>query len=185
MPHVSLSSTLISSFFAPQSCHWPPFRFWDNLPTWQPHVLCIYASWLIPSLSSNNHHSRAQVCPHSCLLLSIPDQLLYTFSALLIGPLALWLGPTFLFPELPFSSMLCSSGTFCSMWAGWLQLHRLACCTWSLHFRYSVRAEGSWAYGWNRVARAWEMSQAYEVFRGDLYVPHFKTRLIRELRPKV
>ena len=139
MPHVSLSSTLISSFFAPQSCHRPPFQFWDNLPTWQPHVLCIYASWLIPSLSSNNHHSfshlfdiactttlgrfnlvpvilvsmegiwshslsRAQVRPHSCLLLTIPDQLLYTFSALLIGPLALWLGPAFLFPKLPFSS---------------------------------------------------------------------------------
>ena len=41
-----------------------------------------------------------------------------------------------------------------------------------------MRAEGLWAYGWNRVARAWEMSQVYEVFRGDLYVPHFKTRLI-------
>ena len=140
MPHVSLSSTLISSFFAPQSCHQPPFRFWDNLPTQKPHVLCIYALWLIPSLSSNNHHSFshlfdiacittlgqfnlmpmilvsmeeiwsrslswAQAHPHSCLLLTIPDQLLYTFSALLIGPLALWLGPTFLFPELPFSSM--------------------------------------------------------------------------------
>ena len=120
-----------SHFFAPQSCHQPPFRFWDNLPTRQPHVLCIYALWLIPSLSSNNHHSfshlfdiactttlgrfnlvpvilvlmegiwlhslsRAQVRPHSCLLLTIPDQLLYTFSALLIGPLALWLGPAFL-----------------------------------------------------------------------------------------
>ena len=48
-----------------------------------------------------------------------------------------------------------------------------------------MRADGSWAYGWYRVARAWEISQAYEVFRGDLYVPHFKTRLIRELRPKV
>ena len=40
-------------------------------------------------------------------------------------------------------------------------------------------------YEWYRVARAWEISQAYEVFRGDLYVSHFKTRLIRELRPKV
>ena len=48
-----------------------------------------------------------------------------------------------------------------------------------------MRANGSWAYGWYRVARAWEMSQAYEVFRGDLYVPHFKTRLIQELRPMV
>ena len=48
-----------------------------------------------------------------------------------------------------------------------------------------MRAEGFWAYGWYRVARAWEISQAYEVFRGDLYVPHFKTRLTRELRPKV
>ena len=48
-----------------------------------------------------------------------------------------------------------------------------------------MRANGSWAYGWYRVARAWEISQAYEVFRGDLYVPHFRTRLIQELRPKV
>ena len=48
-----------------------------------------------------------------------------------------------------------------------------------------MRADGSWAYGWYRVARAWEISQAYEVFRGDLYVSHFKTRLVRELRPKV
>ena len=38
---------------------------------------------------------------------------------------------------------------------------------------------------WYRVARAWEMSQAYKVFRGDLYVLCFKTRLLRELRPKV
>ena len=48
-----------------------------------------------------------------------------------------------------------------------------------------MRADGSWVYGWYRVVRAWEISQAYEVFRGDLYVPHFKTRLVRELRPKV
>ena len=33
--------------------------------------------------------------------------------------------------------------------------------------------------------RAWEISQVYEVFRGDLYVLHFGTRLTRELRPKV
>ena len=52
-------------------------------------------------------------------------------------------------------------------------------------FRYSVRAAGLWAYGWYRVAGVWEISQVYEVFRGDLYVLHFKTRLTRELRPKV
>ena len=31
----------------------------------------------------------------------------------------------------------------------------------------TVRAAGLWAYGWYRVARAWEMSQAYKVFRGE------------------
>ena len=81
--------------------------------------------------------------------------------------------------------MLRSSGTFGSTWAGWLRLRRLACCAWSLRFKYSVRAVGLVAYGWYRVARAWEISQAYEVFRGDLYVLRFKTRLTRELRPKV
>ena len=41
-----------------------------------------------------------------------------------------------------------------------------------------MRADGSWAYGWYRVARVWEISQAYEVFQGgDLYVLHFRTRL--------
>ena len=40
-----------------------------------------------------------------------------------------------------------------------------------------MRAAGLWAYGWYRVARVWEISQAYEVFRGDLYVLHFKVRL--------
>ena len=54
-----------------------------------------------------------------------------------------------------------------------------------MRFRYSVRADGSWVYGWYRVVKAWEISQVYKVFRGDLYVLHFKTRLIRELRPKV
>ena len=48
-----------------------------------------------------------------------------------------------------------------------------------------MRAVGSWVYGWYRVARAWEISQVYEVVRGDLYVLCFKTRLTRELRPKV
>ena len=47
-----------------------------------------------------------------------------------------------------------------------------------------MRADGLVVYGWYRVARVWEISQAYEVFKGDLYVPYFKTRLIRELRPK-
>ena len=60
--------------------------------------------------------SRAQAHPHSCLLLTIPDQLLYTFSVLLIGPSALWPDPAFLFPELPFSSMphvLCLMAATC------------------------------------------------------------------------
>ena len=48
-----------------------------------------------------------------------------------------------------------------------------------------MRADGLVVYGWYRVARAREISQAYEVFRGDLYVSRFKTRLTRELRPKV
>ena len=68
----------------------------------------------------------------------------------------------------PYSTgkVLRSSGAFGSTWAGWLRLRRLAHCTWSLRFRYSVRADGLWAYGWYRVARAWEISQAYKVFRG-------------------
>ena len=66
--------------------------------------------------------------------------------------------------------VLRSSGTFCLTWAGWLRLQHFAHCTWSLCFRYSVRAAGSWVYGWYRLARAWEISQAYEVFKGDLYV---------------
>ena len=53
-----------------------------------------------------------------------------------------------------------------------------------MRFRYSVRAKDSWVYAWYRVARVWEISQVYEVFRGDLYVLRFKTRLIQELRPK-
>ena len=48
-----------------------------------------------------------------------------------------------------------------------------------------MRADGLWAYGWYRVARAWEISQAYEVFGGDLQVLRFNTRLTQELRPKV
>ena len=43
------------------------------------------------------------------------------------------------------SMVLCSSRTFCSTWARWLWLWRFACCTWSLCFRYSVRAAGLWA----------------------------------------
>ena len=48
-----------------------------------------------------------------------------------------------------------------------------------------MRADGLVEYGWYRVAKAWEISQAYKVVRGDLYVSRFTTRLIRELRPKV
>ena len=48
-----------------------------------------------------------------------------------------------------------------------------------------MRAVGLVVYGWYRTAKAWEISQAYEVFGGDLYVLRFKTRLTRELRPKV
>ena len=81
--------------------------------------------------------------------------------------------------------VLHSSGMFCLMWAGWLWLWHFAHCAWSLRFRYSVRADGSWVYGWYRVARAWEISQVYKVFRGNLYVLCFKTRLTWELRPKV
>ena len=44
-----------------------------------------------------------------------------------------------------------------------------------------MRADGLVEYGWYRFARAWEISQAYEVFRGDLYVSRFKTRLTREI----
>ena len=43
------------------------------------------------------------------------------------------------------STLLCSSGMLCLTWARWLQLQHFACCTWSLHFRYSVRAVGLWA----------------------------------------
>ena len=70
MPHASLSFTLISSLFAPQFCHHslqqPPFQFWDNLPTWPPHILCIHASWLVPSLSFNNHCSFLHLFNITC-----------------------------------------------------------------------------------------------------------------------
>ena len=82
--------------------------------------------------------------------------------------------------------LLHSSGMLSLTWAGWLWLQCFACCTWSLHFRYSVRAAGSWALGWYRVARVWEISQAYEVFRGGSYrFCGCKTRLTQEPRPKV
>ena len=64
-------------------------------------------------------------------------------------------------------SVLHSSGMFCLTWAGWLWLWCFAHCTWSLRFRYSVRAADSWAYGWYRVARVWEISQVYKVFKGE------------------
>ena len=41
--------------------------------------------------------------------------------------------------------MLRSSGTLGSTWAVWLWLRRFAHCTWSLRFRYLVRAAGLWA----------------------------------------
>ena len=70
MTHASLSFTLILSLFAPQFCHCslqqPPFQFWDNLPTQPPHVLHIHASWLIPSLSFNNHHSFSHLFDITC-----------------------------------------------------------------------------------------------------------------------
>ena len=40
--------------------------------------------------------------------------------------------------------VLRSSGTFCLMWAGWLWLQCFAHCTWSLRFRCSVSADGTW-----------------------------------------
>ena len=84
------------------------------------------------------------------------------------------------------SCLLHSSGTFSLTWARWLQLQHLACCTWSLCFRYSVRALGSWAYGWYRVARVWEISQAYKVVsRGICMLWYNNTRLAQGLRPKV
>ena len=128
--------------------------------------------WLLP-LSSPLRNSKPSVQTHQSI-----------FHLSLVPPMIT--APTI--PVITNSEqprLLHSSGTFHSMWAGWLRLHRLACCTWSLRFRYSVRADGLWAYGWYRVARAWEISQAYKVFRGDLYVLHFETRLTWELRPKV
>ena len=64
--------------------------------------------------------------------------------------------------------MLHLSGTFCSTWADGLWPRWLALWWWSLCFRYSVRALGLWQYGWYVVTRAWEISQAYEVFRGSV-----------------
>ena len=76
--------------------------------------------------------------------------------------------PPLLKPHVPHASspLLRSSGTYCSTWVGWLQPRHLALWWRSFCFRYSVRALGLWQYGWYVVMRAWEISQAYEVFRG-------------------
>ena len=62
--------------------------------------------------------------------------------------------------------LLCSRGMFCLTWAGGLWPRHFAHWWWSFCFRYSVRALRLWQYGWYVVTRAWEISQAYEVFRG-------------------
>ena len=94
------------------------------------------------SLSSTSVPSPlSQVCGHIAILTFIPQ-----------------------FP--PF--LLCFKGTLDSTWVGWLWLHRLICCAWSLLFRYSGRAADSWAYGWYRVVRVREISLAYEVVKGGL-----------------
>ena len=51
--------------------------------------------------------------------------------------------------------LLCSSGTFCSTWAGRLWLRHLARWWRSFSLRYSVRALGLWQYGWYVMMRAW------------------------------
>ena len=66
------------------------------------------------------------------------------------------------------SALLHSSGTFCLTWAGRLRPRHFALWWQSFCFRYSVRALGNWQYGWYVVTRAWEISQAYEVFRGSV-----------------
>ena len=63
--------------------------------------------------------------------------------------------------------MLRSSGTFCLTWADGLRPRCLALWWQSFCFRYSVRALGLWQYGWYVMAKAWEISQAYKVFRGS------------------
>ena len=66
------------------------------------------------------------------------------------------------------STLLHSSGTFCSTWAEGLQPRHFALWWQSFCFRYLVRALGDWQYGWYVVTRVWEISQAYEVFRGSV-----------------
>ena len=68
----------------------------------------------------------------------------------------------------PEDLLLRLSGTFCSTWADGLRPRHLALWWWSFCFRYSVRALGLWQYGWYMVTKAWEISQAYKVFRGSV-----------------
>ena len=81
--------------------------------------------------------------------------------------------------------LLCSSGTFCSTWAGRLWLRRLARWQRSFSLRYSVRALGLWQYGWYVMMRAWEISQAYKVVQGVCRFCAKETRLTQELRLRV
>ena len=56
-----------------------------------------------------------------------------------------------------------------------------------LKLALQILCESCWFMGIRMVqsVRAWEISQVYKVFRGNLYVLCFKTRLTQELRPKV
>ena len=64
--------------------------------------------------------------------------------------------------------MLHSSGMFCSTWVEGLWPSHFALWWRSFCLRYLVRALGDWQYGWYVVMRVWEISQAYEVFRGSV-----------------
>ena len=94
-----------------------------------------------------------------------------------------WLPVRVIFPQRV--SVLHSSWTLGSTWAGRLQPSRLAHCKRSFCFRYSVRALGLWQYGWYVVTRAWEISQAYKVVQGSLKSLRNRTWLTQELRLRV
>ena len=82
-------------------------------------------------------------------------------------------------------SLLRSSGTFCSTWAGRLRLSCLARWVRSLALRYSVSALGLWQYGWYVLVKAWEISQVYKVVQGVCRFCATMTRLTQELRLRV
>ena len=68
--------------------------------------------------------------------------------------------------------VLRSSWTLGLTWAGRLRPSHFARCERSFCFKYSVRAPRLWQYRWYVVTRAWEISQAYEVVQGSLWVLH-------------